>query len=891
MASKLGGLADLSQGTVTVQPAPVVSFDGVAAAFDNLTKSAGGLADTAFGEMSKDAGEQSVTRDASGNLQYAPPSLLSQVTGTAAQYEAAAKSKYLAEAMVDIEPKIAAMKEQYAGDYNGFRTALDQYTGSRLTVTHPDFQQPIREMIDRAGAQAGAEISAAQEQNTLKNSAAAQVTAWSQQFATASAYVRSGQFGGEAFNAAHERMLAIESSIKSNPATAQFVTPELQAKFDSAPANLKGEAVGYSALSIYNKTQDEGRAIKALDDGLNSPALGISDEEANTLRTRFTGEIRTQHALSQQDTQQAQYEVEYRTDDAYKLALTQGPEARQAFMSDQEIRAAYTGKQAPHGEQIIERLNQAGMIFQSTNALRLMGPQQAQAYLAKLDPRNSPAPKPVAGGGPKPGSKAGVNLANNNPGNMRTPDGNGWQSFPTMQAGIDAVGHQIDLYRKRDGLNTITQIVSKYAPSSENDTKAYILDVEKRAGIPANEPLTDDEVSTVRDAMIAHEQGGVTPFKLLAGQRPGQSAPTDYAARANNFVAAQAAYQNIQQQLHSDPASYVIQNVPGISAQLSSKDPATFQSGLRAMITNQKAMGVAVPSVLTNSQKQLILGSFSTPPEGMSKAQNTLNMLNQLQRTYGQYYPQAMGELSKGGKLPADVTGLDWVKGGDPVVANRMSDAVNTGRETLSKLIPDGGNQLKKKVIEGLSDFNSTLKGPGGSDVASQMAQSVMLYAMKLKAEGGSAITVEQAATQAVKDIIGGNFHMADTYRVPANIDPGAIGHGVNVIQRGLAPSNVEPFVGAKGVTFQDRQKASASILKDQGVWLTLPDNSGLYLAWPAQTGYARARTPAGQPIQYSWAQLQAASKAPLSYEELSANADKAQAQVPSHVPGLAGQQ
>lgn len=129
---------------------------------------------------------------------------------------------------------------------------------------------------------------------------------------------------------------------------------------------------------------------------------------------------------------------------------------------------------------------------------------------------------------PPAGSRAATNLANNNPGNLKVPgSATQFQSFPTKQAGIDAVGHQIGLYVQR-GQNTVSQIVSTYAPPTDNNnTTAYTAFVAKKAGIDPNTPITAADIPKVRDAMIQFEQGG--------GSSGGQKYPTATDALRGNY--------------------------------------------------------------------------------------------------------------------------------------------------------------------------------------------------------------------------------------------------------------------------------------------------------------------------------------------------------------------
>jgi hypothetical protein len=104
------------------------------------------------------------------------------------------------------------------------------------------------------------------------------------------------------------------------------------------------------------------------------------------------------------------------------------------------------------------------------------------------------------------GNQAGVN----NPGNLRPPGAStGFAHFANPEAGIAAIARQIRLYGSRDHLDTISGIVSKYAPGSENDTGAYIKDVSARTGFAPGQHLDVNDTGTVAKlvaAIVSHEQ-------------------------------------------------------------------------------------------------------------------------------------------------------------------------------------------------------------------------------------------------------------------------------------------------------------------------------------------------------------------------------------------------
>lgn len=101
-----------------------------------------------------------------------------------------------------------------------------------------------------------------------------------------------------------------------------------------------------------------------------------------------------------------------------------------------------------------------------------------------------------------------LGVKGNNPGNIRNTNGVGFQQYPTIQAGLDAMAKQLLRYQNVYGLSTVDQIVSRWAPTSENNTAAYIADVSKRTGFGPSQQLNlnDPQVlQSLMSAMSVHE--------------------------------------------------------------------------------------------------------------------------------------------------------------------------------------------------------------------------------------------------------------------------------------------------------------------------------------------------------------------------------------------------
>ena len=89
---------------------------------------------------------------------------------------------------------------------------------------------------------------------------------------------------------------------------------------------------------------------------------------------------------------------------------------------------------------------------------------------------------------------------NNNPGNIRINSDlfqgeirpskdNSFKQFETMAYGYRAVFRILSNYYRNYKLDTIRKMIGRYAPSSENDTDAYVKAVSDYAGIPADDPI------------------------------------------------------------------------------------------------------------------------------------------------------------------------------------------------------------------------------------------------------------------------------------------------------------------------------------------------------------------------------------------------------------------
>lgn len=117
-------------------------------------------------------------------------------------------------------------------------------------------------------------------------------------------------------------------------------------------------------------------------------------------------------------------------------------------------------------------------------------------------------------------------IRNNNPGNIR--HGANWQGlnpdgrkidpafcvFIAPVYGIRALATVLTNYKKIHNLNTVRQIISRYAPPNENQTAAYIQSIARQLGVYPDTVIDIEErgVLTVFIKAVIRMENGIQPY-------------------------------------------------------------------------------------------------------------------------------------------------------------------------------------------------------------------------------------------------------------------------------------------------------------------------------------------------------------------------------------------
>ncbi|HCM64771.1 MAG TPA: structural protein [Morganella sp. (in: Bacteria)] len=104
-------------------------------------------------------------------------------------------------------------------------------------------------------------------------------------------------------------------------------------------------------------------------------------------------------------------------------------------------------------------------------------------------------------------SKSARGERNNNPGNIRH-GGSKWQGLSAAQTdnsfcqfvspeyGIRAIYKVLQTYQRDRKLNTVAQLINRYAPPKENNTAGYIKRAAADIGVGINDPINTKDKKT-----------------------------------------------------------------------------------------------------------------------------------------------------------------------------------------------------------------------------------------------------------------------------------------------------------------------------------------------------------------------------------------------------------
>lgn len=114
-------------------------------------------------------------------------------------------------------------------------------------------------------------------------------------------------------------------------------------------------------------------------------------------------------------------------------------------------------------------------------------------------------------------------ISSTNPGNVRYYSGfsglvgqkSGFAIFKNEGYGYKAIYSIISTYLNRYGLNTISKIGNRYAPTNENNTSNWVNVVSQVAGITPNQIVSSSDIYKIISGIVRIENGiRITPGEI-----------------------------------------------------------------------------------------------------------------------------------------------------------------------------------------------------------------------------------------------------------------------------------------------------------------------------------------------------------------------------------------
>ncbi|MDO3527537.1 hypothetical protein ACNRBH_09200 [Ralstonia pseudosolanacearum] len=178
-------------------------------------------------------------------------------------------------------------------------------------------------------------------------------------------------------------------------------------------------------------------------------------------------------------------------------------------------------------------------------ALREIDAGETPATASTNASNTAPLPAWASQAASSPGTSGPRNLRNNNPGNIEygawakahgaTGSDGRFAVFPDAATGSAAVDALLQSYGNR-GLNTVSGVIGRWAPASENNTSGYAATVAKRLGVGANDRLNmaDPAVRQALGREIARYEGSAAAYNMYntplpeGASRTGQQSPQQF---------------------------------------------------------------------------------------------------------------------------------------------------------------------------------------------------------------------------------------------------------------------------------------------------------------------------------------------------------------------------
>lgn len=348
------------------------------------------------------------------------------------------------------------------------------------------------------------------------------------------------------------------------------------------------------------------------------------------------------------------------------------------------------------------------------------------------------------------------------------------------------------------------------------------------------------------------------PMQDIAGMVASR-APTagpGYATAAHDHQILQTAAAQVLQQRESDPAAYAVKNAVAVqTAQQSfsaNPTPQTAQAFAQASLAEQTRLGIPKPQILTKLQVQTLEDQINA--NGGAQADQVIQSQANL---WGDRWGDVFGQL-KGISPVAKVLGY-LGNSVDTATRQQVLASANTKIEALKEGIDPADVKTVEQKLQTLAQpFAGTMAySLGGASTFSALYDSANRLSLQYVRQGMSA---SDATAKAFNALMGGQFTIRDSARIPTQFDADAVMSGARALQGNLASMDIVVPPAPATMRAEDAKALYVSNLKSQGKWITTADGKGLALFDPVSQSMVTTRD--GKPVGGAFGALATPPKA-----------------------------
>lgn len=367
-------------------------------------------------------------------------------------------------------------------------------------------------------------------------------------------------------------------------------------------------------------------------------------------------------------------------------------------------------------------------------AVELFDPSQidsavGDAFGTKVKPRPAPAPA-AAPNVPAP-------IRTNNPGALMP--GGKLAEYGSMEEGLAALDKNLASYGKK-GINTLSGVISTWAPPKENDTNAYIAHVAKVTGLDPNQQID------LSNPLVRHQiSAGITQMesgrKAIYGQ--GGSTPASSASTTG--------FPSIGEQDINSAVTDAFKNPEpakpqGATGKVASKVGEFFRGqGRAAASLADVTLGSVIPSVAGAVTYAGARAIGQTPEQAAATQQKVTSAVD---KPFGKAFgvtetPEYKGEASQqlmnfiGANMEK---GADWISQQTGVPKTDVENMMNTALIAAPAGVKAAGKTKLGQVIKGEAEMAGQAVKQGVQAVTPEPVQRAVGRAVEAVAPGTTTV-------------------------------------------------------------------------------------------------------------------------------------------------------